>query len=256
MTSVHDCDMITQMKAPAVTSPGPGPDSRGSQQEVRRFNCDDSIHKGRRRREISLEAGRHDRGAMNGRFRSIPLAFVSLIIAFCLSCASPPTRKTALKPLETRSPLSGVILTEEKHSVDVPSDVSKALRDNLDAYLYEFQSFISWPNLRITYSIIRFDPERISHDISGQSSNRDDLIVVEAKYESSGKEISNILAEERIKGPQSIYWAVKGCAWKIALHATRNARHESRDETEREQEMKTRTGNEITKGWWKSNRED
>ncbi len=46
MTSVHDCDMITQMKAPAVTSPGPGPDSRGSRQEVRRFNCNASIHEG------------------------------------------------------------------------------------------------------------------------------------------------------------------------------------------------------------------
>jgi hypothetical protein len=152
--------------------------------------------------------------------------------------------------------LSTVILTEKKSSVDVPPDVSNALRDGLDEYLYRYQSFLSWPNLRIIYSIIQFDPGRISNDISGPSSNRNGLIIVGAKFESSGKEISNILAEGRTKGQQSIYSAVKECAWKIALHATRDASHESRDEAGEEQGMGTRSGTERTKGWWIPKRED
>jgi hypothetical protein len=148
-----------------------------------------------------------------------------------------------------------VILTEEKSSVNVPPDISIALRDGLDEYLYRFQSFLSWPNLRIIYSIIQFDPGRISDDKFGLSSNRDGFIIVGAKFESSGKEISNVLAEGRTKGQPSIYSAVKECAWKIAYHATQGASSKSKDEAGEGQGIRTRSGTERTKGWWIPKRE-
>ena len=193
---------------------------------------------------------------MIGRSRTSLLAIVSLSVVSCLLGAPLSTRATVPKSPDASSTLSAVILMEKKSSIDVPPDISIALRDSLDEYLYRYQSFLSWPNLRIVYSIIQFNPGHISNDISSPSSNRDGFIIVDAIFESSGKEISNILAEGRIRGPQSIYSAVKECAWKIALHATRDAGRKSKVEAGEEQGRTKRPATERTKGWWIPEKED
>jgi hypothetical protein len=183
---------------------------------------------------------------MIGLSRTALRTIVSLAVLFCLLCAPLSARATEPKSPEASSTLSAVILTEKKSSVDVPPDISIALRDGLDEYLYRYQSFLSWPNLKIIYSITQFDPGRASNVISGPSSIREGFIVVDAIFESSGKEFRTSVRREELR-PGSIYSAVKECAWKIALHATQDTGLQEQGQGGRRAGRTTKPATERTK---------
>lgn len=194
---------------------------------------------------------------MIGRLRSAPLPVVSLAALCCLSCASPRPSAGPAAPGFREMPrgLSSVRLAEEGSSVGVPPEISRALRDSLDEYLYRNKTFIRWPDLTIRYAIVRFDPGTAPRSSPGRPGANGGLLVVKAAYESAGREQSTAVAEGRAKGTQSIHSAVRECAWNIALLATRDAGGASGGDTGDEPETKTRSGAELMKGWWRGSGE-
>jgi hypothetical protein len=146
--------------------------------------------------------------------------------------------------------LSSVTLKEENPSVDVPPGISSMLRYELDKYLYMYQAFLSWPRLKIRYSIVQFGPGRLSNDASGPPGGRDGFLVVDARFESAGKEVSSLLAAGSAAPPQSIHSAVRECAWKIALHASGGPPAKGGDDAGEKPEPKRKSGTDRTKGWW------
>jgi hypothetical protein len=143
---------------------------------------------------------------------------------FLLFCGcSGEGRTVILRPSEPNVRYSSVLVTQDGSDPFVPPEVSRYFRTTLETYLYDRNSFVHGPGLRIVYRITAYPSAGEMVSSEGKKESGMGPVTAEVTfYNFVEKEIASVRAEGDIRDVDRIDKAVKECARQVALYVNRN----------------------------------